>query len=95
MSYTVDTLREIKAEHPEWSLSLVMGTDLFAGFRKWKEPEVITELAELVVICRAGADPPREAGENGRADGARDAGRHLVFARSRPGRTKSGRYRHG
>ena len=65
MSYTVDTLREIKAEHPEWSLSLVMGTDLFAGFRMWKEPEVITELAELVVICRAGADPPREAGRMG------------------------------
>lgn len=61
MSYTVDTLREIKAQHPEWALSLVMGTDLFAGFRKWKEPEAIVELAELIVICRPGADPPRQA----------------------------------
>ncbi len=61
MSYTVDTLREITAQHPEWSLSLVMGTDLFAGFRGWKEPEAIVKLAELVVICRPGVGPPREA----------------------------------
>ena len=61
MSYTVDTLREIKARHPEWSLSLVMGTDLFTGFRRWKEPAAISELAELVAICRPGADPPRAA----------------------------------
>lgn len=60
-SYTVDTLREIRARHPGWSLSLVMGSDLFAGFRRWKEPEVIMELAELVVICRPGTDAPAEA----------------------------------
>lgn len=64
-SYTVDTLREIRALHPGWSLSLVMGTDLFAGFRRWKEPEVILELAELVLIRRPGADPPGEAGRMG------------------------------
>lgn len=61
MSYTIDTLREIREEHPEWSLSLIMGTDLFSGFPRWKEPREIRELAELVVICRPGADPPQEA----------------------------------
>lgn len=65
MSYTIDTLREIREEHPEWSLSLIMGTDLFAGFPSWKEPQEIRELAELVVICRAGAAPPREAEKMG------------------------------
>ena len=64
-SYTVDTLREIRARHPGWSLSLVMGTDLFAGFPRWKEPRAIMELAELVVICRPGADPPGEAERKG------------------------------
>ncbi len=60
-SYTVDTLRDIRARHPGWSLSLIMGSDLFAGFRRWKEPEVIMELAELVVICRPGTDVPGDA----------------------------------
>ena len=65
MSYTVDTLREIRARHPGWSLSLVMGTDLFADFPRWKEPQAIMELAELVVIRRPGADPPGEAVRQG------------------------------
>ena len=55
VSYTVDTLRALKAAHPEWSLVLVIGEDLLAGFSAWKEPNAILELAEVVAISRAGA----------------------------------------
>ena len=54
VSYTVDTLRALKAAHPGWSLVLVIGEDLLAGFSAWKEPDAILELAEVVAISRAG-----------------------------------------
>ena len=57
VSYTVDTLRTLRATHPGWSLALVVGADLLTGFSSWKEPAAIAELAELVVMSRAGAEP--------------------------------------
>jgi len=61
VSYTVDTLRSLRASHPRWSLFLILGPDLVAGFASWKEPEAIGGLAEVVAILRAGAVPPRTA----------------------------------
>lgn len=55
VSYTVDTLRRLRADHPGWSLSLVLGSDLAGGLSGWKEPETVLELAELVVISRPGS----------------------------------------
>lgn len=60
VSYTVDTLRKLKTDHPDWSLSLIVGADLVRGFASWKEPQAITELAEVIVIPRPGADLPSE-----------------------------------
>ena len=51
-SYTVDTLRAIKAEHPDSELFLLMGTDMFLSFLTWREPETIMQLATLAVFCR-------------------------------------------
>lgn len=58
VSYTVDTLRRLKEDHPGWSLSLIVGADLFGGFARWKEPREIAELAEVIVITRPGNDLP-------------------------------------
>lgn len=57
VSYTVDTLRSLKAAHPEWSLVLIVGTDLVAGMSAWREPDAVAELAELVVMSRDGEAP--------------------------------------
>lgn len=57
ISYTVDTLRSLRASHPAWSLFLILGPDLVAGFASWKEPEVIGQLAKLVAVSRAGMAP--------------------------------------
>ncbi|MBQ4550098.1 MAG: nicotinate (nicotinamide) nucleotide adenylyltransferase [Oscillospiraceae bacterium] len=51
-SYTVDTLRAIRAEHPDSQLYLLMGTDMFTSFLTWREPETIMKLATLAVFCR-------------------------------------------
>ena len=64
VSYTVDTLRSLRASHPGWSLFLILGSDLLAGFVSWKEPEAISGLAEVVAIWRAGTAPAPEQGMN-------------------------------
>jgi nicotinate-nucleotide adenylyltransferase len=51
-SYTVDTLRELKAQNPGAELVLLMGTDMFTSFMTWREPEQIMKLAELAVFFR-------------------------------------------
>lgn len=53
-SYTVDTLERIRADHPEARLFLVMGSDQYEGLSDWWKPERIVEVAELVVMRRAG-----------------------------------------
>lgn len=72
VSYTIETLRRLRVDHPRWSMSLVLGMDLLAGFARWKEPAAILELANLVVIARAGV-PEEElpAGRGTRQPGHR------------------------
>ena len=61
-SYTVDTLRQLKAEHPDSELVLLMGTDMFTSFLNWREPDAIMKLATLAVFCRG------ERGEKARIE---------------------------
>lgn len=54
--YSVDTLRALRAEHPDADLALVVGGDSLAGFHTWREPGAILGMARLVVYARPGAD---------------------------------------
>ena len=51
-SYTVDTLRSIAARHPGGELWLLMGTDILAGFDRWRAPEDILKLARIAAFER-------------------------------------------
>ncbi|HTR03789.1 MAG TPA: nicotinate (nicotinamide) nucleotide adenylyltransferase [Thermoanaerobaculia bacterium] len=51
-SYTVDTLRSIAARHPGDELWLLMGTDILAGFGRWRSPEDILKLARIAAFER-------------------------------------------
>ena len=51
-SYTVDTLQQLKSGNPDHSLCLITGSDAFAGFPEWHQPERILSLANLVVMQR-------------------------------------------
>ncbi|WP_372987860.1 nicotinate-nucleotide adenylyltransferase [Marinobacter sp.] len=54
-SYTADTLRQLRQElGPDHPLVMVVGTDAFAGFDRWREWESIPELAHIVVVRRPG-----------------------------------------
>lgn len=56
-SYTVDTLRALREEHPHDTLVLLVGSDAFAALPSWREPERIRELAQVAVVSRPGAHP--------------------------------------
>jgi len=56
-SYTVDTLRLLRANHrPEDELYFIIGQDAVRDIPLWKEPEEIVRLAHLAVVTRPGTD---------------------------------------
>jgi nicotinate-nucleotide adenylyltransferase len=54
VSYTVDTLREVRRQQPADELFLLMGADALRDLPTWKDPAEICQLATLVVVRRAG-----------------------------------------
>ncbi|MGE5429544.1 MAG: nicotinate-nucleotide adenylyltransferase [Syntrophomonadaceae bacterium] len=56
VSYTVDTLRELKKDYPE--TELIIGMDNLEKFHTWKEPDELIKIAQLVVMEREAV--PRE-----------------------------------
>ena len=60
-SYTVDTLREIKASYHHDKLYLLMGTDMFLSFESWRNPEQIASLALPVCLHRGRENPQLKA----------------------------------
>jgi nicotinate-nucleotide adenylyltransferase len=59
-SYTVDTLRELKAQHPQAELFLVIGEDQAQALQGWHEWQQVLQLATICVAERAdlmGATP--------------------------------------
>ena len=66
VSYTYQTVLQLKERYPEAELVLLMGTDMFLSFQSWKHPEIILENAALGVFYRgekgeAGAIAARKA----------------------------------
>lgn len=58
-SYTAETLRQLRDElGPDEPLVMVVGTDAFASFDRWREWQSIPELAHIVVVRRPGAELP-------------------------------------
>jgi nicotinate-nucleotide adenylyltransferase len=55
-SFTVDTLRRLHAHRPEDELTFIVGGDMAASLRSWREPEAILELAFVGVAGREGLD---------------------------------------
>ncbi|MGE5171040.1 MAG: nicotinate-nucleotide adenylyltransferase [Rudaea sp.] len=55
-SYTVDTLREFRAEHPGAPLLLIVGADAFRGLATWHQWRSLFALAHIVVVPRPGVD---------------------------------------
>jgi nicotinate-nucleotide adenylyltransferase len=58
VSYSVDTLTEIRAEHPQRSLCLLLGMDAFLGLPHWHRWRELLDLAHIIVAHRPGWRAP-------------------------------------
>ncbi len=54
LSYTVETLRQMKKRYPKDELYLILGADSLKEIPAWKEPAEIKRLAALLVAGREG-----------------------------------------
>jgi nicotinate-nucleotide adenylyltransferase len=53
-TYTIDTLRDLKAQHPEDDLFFISGADAIAQIVDWKDVDELWELAHFVAVSRPG-----------------------------------------
>ena len=52
ISYTYETVSQVRALYPDAELFLLMGSDMFLAFPNWKYPDAILAEATLAVFCR-------------------------------------------
>ena len=52
VSYTYETILQLKEIYPQAQLVLLMGTDMFLSFHTWKNPDIILKNASLGVFYR-------------------------------------------
>lgn len=64
-TYTIDTLRELQAEHPAAQLFLVMGEDQAVALTRWREWEAVLGLAVICMAARATAHAGPDAAQPG------------------------------
>lgn len=57
-SYSIDTLMALRRQYPQASLCMVVGLDAFLSLPSWYQWEKLIQLANIVVICRAGFQIP-------------------------------------
>ncbi len=55
-TYTVDTLRDIRAARPDADLFFITGADAVAQILDWKDVEEVWSLAHFVAVSRPGHD---------------------------------------
>ena len=60
LSYSVDTLTELRAENPDRSICLLLGMDAFLGLPGWHRWREIIGLAHIVVAHRPGWKAPTQ-----------------------------------
>lgn len=58
LTYTVDTLADIAAEHPGAELFFIAGADAVSRLSEWREPERLMKLARFVGVARPGHPAP-------------------------------------
>lgn len=56
ISYSYITLTEFKKLYPEHEFLFIIGEDSLIDFIKWKHPEIISQMVELLVVPRYNSD---------------------------------------
>ncbi len=53
-TFTIDTVLEVKSEHPSAQLVLIIGSDAFSSIEQWHRSEELRALVEIFVVAREG-----------------------------------------
>lgn len=59
VSYTVDTLRNLKQQHPDKTFYFIMGGDALSEIKRWKEHDALLKLASIIALTRPLYDASR------------------------------------
>ncbi len=61
VSYTIDTVRHLRAEFPGDELSWIIGADQVPGLHRWREIGSLVELIEFILLARPGHEDGERA----------------------------------
>ena len=64
VSYTYVTLTKLKELWPEDEFSFIMGSDMLFSFARWRKPDVIASIAEIVYLNRGSDEAELKACED-------------------------------
>ena len=78
-TYTIDTLRDLKAQRPDAELFFITGADALAQILSWKDVDELFALAHFVGVTRPGHElqRPGPAPAPGQPAGGAGDGDHL------------------
>ena len=78
VTYTIDTLRDIRARYPDAELFFITGADAVAEIMRWKDAERMFDIAHFVAVTRPGySSKVAAAGWQGRHVGDSRTGHFL------------------
>jgi nicotinate-nucleotide adenylyltransferase len=70
-TYTADTLEELHKQQPDADLFLIVGADAASDLATWDRPDVMRDLATVVIVSRADIDEPGAPGPGWRVEHVR------------------------
>jgi len=56
ISYTIETLKDLNSKHPDWSVFLILGADVFQAIDTWKKSTQLLDFCNILVATRPGVD---------------------------------------
>ena len=63
VSYTIDTVRQLRMDMPDTPLCLITGRDAFNAIHTWREWQSIPDYVHIIVVGRPGHTPEPESVE--------------------------------
>jgi nicotinate-nucleotide adenylyltransferase len=56
VSYTIETLKELQSNRPDWNIYLILGADAFQAIDTWKQCSQLLDFCNILVGTRPGAE---------------------------------------
>lgn len=56
VSYTIETLKELQSNHPDWNMFLILGADAFQAIDTWKQCSHLLDFCNILVGTRPGSE---------------------------------------